>query len=296
MPSVDELCAPEPGVMKLTFPALRPLLAKLRSPKDGKPTVFAFVARKSERAVGMILGTLSHDLDAVAKIQSLYVIPPLRHQGLGNSLWREAESFAVKNGAKSLVVNYIAGKPGIQALEKLIARNGWSQPELSMLVVKMHYEPATKAPWFRKWKLPETDSIADWDDLSAEQLNELDSQRGPDSWIAEDLDPRLFLKDHHPGTSLALLREEKIRGWIINHQLEDKLRFSCSFVHPDLQRKGRVFALYSEAVRRCPEFGILSGIWTIPTKHPAMQNFARRWMLPYSYEFTESRTASKALV
>ena len=104
-----------------------------------------------------------------------------------------------------------------------------------------------------------------------------------------------FLSEHHEATSLALRKDGKVRGWLINHLVGDTLRYTCSFVHPTLQRKGRVFVLYSEAMRRMQRLGIDKGMWTVPTQHPGMQAFARRWMMPYSDSFTESRESVKLL-
>jgi GNAT superfamily N-acetyltransferase len=287
-----------PELEKFTFPSLRGFLRLVGTSacdpgSGGVP--FAYVARIKERIAGMVLCGHSQNAPIEARIHSIYVAPNWRCQGIATRLWREAEVHSLKAGAARISVNYVVGKPSIAAIERILVLQGWSEPSMSMLVIKMHVDLAVKAPWYREWSLPDSYALVDWDMLSEDQLQELDSHRKPDSWIPSDLDPELFLKDHHRETSLALLKDGKVRGWLINHIVEGVLRYSCSFVHPELQRKGRVFCLYSEAVRRMPSLGLTEGIWTVPTRHPAMQSFAIRWMKPYSSHFTESRGSFKCL-
>lgn len=292
---IASLQAYDRALERFTFPSLRPLFRTLGNATEAKEQPFALVARKRTKPVGMLLGGLSAAPRPEARIHSVYVAAPFRHNGLATALWARAEEVAAAAGAHRIGVNYIVGKPSIAAVEAILAKRGWSPPELSMLVVTMEYHNAVKASWLRDWKLPASYRIVRCSKLTEAERDELDEQRRTGQWMARDLDPRKFLEHYHEPTSLALLREGCIRGWVINHLMEGKLRFTCSFVHPELQRKGCVLWLYSEAVRRMHKVGLREGIWTIPTHHPAMQAFARRWMRPYSSEFTESRLSWRKL-
>ena len=73
------------------------------------------------------------------------------------------------------------------------------------------------------------------------------------------------------------------------------LRFTCGFVHRDLQRMARILLLVNEAVERAPEIGMSQAMWTIPLAHESMVRFAQRWMQPYSTFFGETRGVGKRL-
>jgi len=96
--------------------------------------------------------------------------------------------------------------------------------------------------------------------------------------------------------AFVLLVQGVARGWVINHAVDGVLRFTCSFVHRDLQRMGRVLLLYNEAVARARGLGFSEGMWTIPMQHHGMARFARRWMQPYSTFFGETRGSRKPIV
>lgn len=287
----------DPALERLTFPALRALYRRLGTPDipaaEDRP--FALTARRGTRAIGFLLGCAEGGQPGLFRIHSVYVSPPMRQKGVATALWEKAEAYCREQGGTRLMVNYVVGKPAIAHLEKILARQGWSEPQQSMLVIKTHMELAVQAPWYKEWALPENYRIASWGEATEEEKEEILSSHAEERWIAEDLIPFRYLPDHHPETSLALYREGRIRGWLINHLVQGVVRYTCSFVHPELQRKGRVFVLYSEAMRRMQALGLDQGMWTVPTRHPAMQAFAKRWMQPYSTSFTESRDALKEL-
>ena len=288
----------ETALERFTFPVLRSFFRSVGTTDvdhETREQCRAWIARERGRVVGMLMVGTGMDSVQYARVLSLYVVPPARGRGIARTLLTRVELDLKTLGVQELRMNYVRGKASILALEHLLDQLDWQAPKMNMLVLKSHITDAVKAPWFREWKLPSNYQIINWDAVSEAQLQEIRDSHAVNPWIAEDLQPFAFLKGHDPETSLALTRDDKVRGWLINHRVGDTLRYTCSFVHPELQRKGRVLCLYSEAVRRMPQLGLEKGMWTVPKQHPAMQAFARRWMQPYCYHFSESMDVRKPL-
>lgn len=76
------------------------------------PPPVVFVAENETRIVGFVSVGSSREVDAhqsVGEIYSLYVDPPYWGQGVGKTLWFEAESFAVSTGWTSLTLWVLEG-------------------------------------------------------------------------------------------------------------------------------------------------------------------------------------------
>lgn len=294
--TVRMLNAFDPDLEAYTFPHWRPVFRSLGSNREGLDPAFALAAvSRDGTKVGLLLGNLEGENNRRAVFLSVYVVPPWRGQGVGRALWGAAEKLARKEGAEWAEVNYVLGKPSIAFLEKILQKQEWSVPRRRMYVVKFDLETLGEAPWLRNRRLPEDYEIVLWRELPKESITELISSNAENAWVPSDLNPAYFLEDCHVETSLALRWRGKIRGWLITHQVNGVLRWSCGFVHPDFQQKGRMFALYGEVVRRAKRLGLREITGTVPTHHPGMVAFALRWLKPVVKRFTESRVAEKRL-
>lgn len=294
--TVRELETFDPDLEEYTFPYWRQLFRSLGEGAEEKRSPFALAAVSGDgEKVGLLLGGLERESPRRAIFLSVYVVPYWRGQGVGRALWGAAEEVARQAGAEVLTVNYLLGKTSIAFLEKILERQNWSDPRLNMYVVGMDVKTVREAPWMRKCRLPEDYEIVLWRDLPDIAVDELKASDTKSAWIPPDLDPADFLEDCHVETSLALKRRGKIRGWLITHVLNGVLRLSCGYVHPDLQRRGRMFALYAEAARRVEPLGLGEITATVPARHAGMAAFAQRWLKPFCQRFTESRLAVKKL-
>ncbi|MCC5789714.1 MAG: GNAT family N-acetyltransferase [Opitutales bacterium] len=294
--TVRKLNAFDPDLEAYTFPHWRPVFRSLGSNREGLEPAFALaaVSRDGEK-VGLLLGRLEGGSKRRAVFLSVYVAPPWRGQGVGRALWATAEELARKEGAEWAEANYVLGKPSIAFLEKILKKQEWSVPRLHMYVVKFDLETVGDVPWLRNRRLPEDYEIVLWRDLPKVALDELISSNAEKAWVPPDLSPAEFLENYHEQTSVALKWQGKIRGWLITHQLNGVLRWSCGFVHPDLQRRGRMFALYGHVAQRAKRLGLQEITCTVALHHPDMAAFAVRWLKPVVKRFSESRIAEKRL-
>jgi GNAT superfamily N-acetyltransferase len=269
-----------------TFPALRHWLGQ-----TGNGNAFA-VGAQDERGLpaGLVLGHLMAEPDGMAaRLASIHVRPDCRSQGIGTKLLAAFTQGCVQRGLPRIHATYMTGHACTPWLEKLFSRGTWTVPEPRMLVIQATLASIAPAPWMKAYRLPERMEIVRWQDLTPGDRAWIEATQQEQAWIPADLNPFDHEAGCEPMTSLALKLEGCVVGWVINHRVDDVLRFTCSFMHRRLQRMGRILLLYNEAVTRMPQAGLQTGMWTVPVWHPAMLAFARRWMAPYATRFDETR-------
>ncbi|MDB5096042.1 MAG: GCN5-related N-acetyltransferase [Cyanobacteria bacterium RYN_339] len=248
----------------------------------------AFGLMADGQPAGILLAQRLED-PAGADLLLVHVVAEHQRQGHAGRLVSLAEARLRADGVRWLRTFYEAGGA---ATEALLARGGWDAPEASMMYIVS--SPASVAPagWMKPRDLGPRFEIFSWTALTAAEAEGLVGQ----PWIPEDLHPAAQLDGWCPLTSVGLRLDGEVVGWVINHlQDEATLSFTCSFVRPDLQRLGRVFALYREAVARMVRAGIPTAIWHVPLRHPGMAAFAARWMLPYAHASTTIMRTTKQL-
>lgn len=273
----------------LTFPAFRAGLVSL------EPEVLAIAARVDGLPAGLALAVRDATGEH-AELCSLFVRPAYRRRGLAAGLLERLEAALQAEGTQEVHGVYMTGKPSIPVLEHLLALRGWDAPERRMLVVRARYDQMSRASWVAKATLGDCFEIGRWDEVTPLEREDLKRSQEASPWIAPDLLPFDFEVDAHAPTSVVLRHHGKVVGWLITHLFEDVLRYTCSYVHPDLQRRARILPLYAEVMRRAHAMGIDRGMWTVPVQHPAMMAFAQRWMAPYAEACDETRGTGKRLI
>lgn len=277
-----------PDFAGLTFPAYRLLLS------SGSAAMLAIGVRVDGAPAGLALAVRESTAEE-AELCSIFVRQAHRRRGLATGLLERLEAALQEAGTPAVHGVYMTGKPSIPVLEHMLARRGWEAPERRMLVLRAHYDRMSRAPWVAKASLGEGFAIGRWDEVSPTERAELRHSHDAAPWIAPDLIPFDFEADAHAPTSVVLRQHGKVVGWLITHRFGDVLRYTCSYVHPDLQRRARILPLYAEVMRRAHALGIPRGMWTIPVHHPAMMAFAQRWMAPYAEVCDETRGVRKRL-
>jgi GNAT superfamily N-acetyltransferase len=187
-----------------------------------------------------------------AELLSLSVAEKLRGQGVATELLRRVEEACLARGIDTLYGHYMSGEDSTAAVERVLEKRAFSVPVPRMLAVRCSLESISHAPWIKRYKLPPHFEILPWTELSEAERAQIRQSNAAAPWIPDDLLPFLFEADIEPVTSLALRVRGEIRGWVINHLVEGMLRFTCSYMHPEQQRLGRILLLYNEAVRRSP--------------------------------------------
>jgi len=278
---------------EMTFPLYREYLSGLAS---GAPNVAA-AAWTGDEPAGLALGCLRRSRRCDAEVLSLFVHAEERNRGIGTALLTRVEQALRDRGATLAGAVYMTGRPDVAALERVLEKRGWSSPRLRMLVCEA--DPATlAAPWLRRRRVSPGWSMVSWADVTEEQRRSLLESQAAEAWIPADLVPFDHEAAGDPETSVALLREDRVVGWLITHRLSPLLvRYTCSFLRPDLQRTGTLLSLYGEAAARqaAVQNGSGRAIWTVPVQHEAMVRFVRRRMAPFLRSLRETRGSIKRL-
>lgn len=279
-----------PAFAGMTYPAFRPLLLV---PQPGRLAVGAWDA--DGRPAGL---ALAHGPEAAGEVEvvSLFVAAGRRGGGLATALLAALEA-DLPPDARRLTGSYVAGRPTTPALEAALARRGFAPPRPSQLLLGAELRRLADAPWARRAELDDDLAITPWSAVDAAARAALHAELASDPWVPQDLLPeRHEAEPVDLATSLALWRGGRLAGWALNHRLDDHtLRFSAGWVRPELQRRGRLLALYARAGDLAMAAGLQRASWSVPFHHAAKVAFVRRWMAPYADRVDETRKAEKAL-
>jgi GNAT superfamily N-acetyltransferase len=102
-------------------------------------------------------------------------------------------------------------------------------------------------------RLPADYSFLSWTRCTDEMRSEL-RDRLALMHVYPDVDPFLQECNCEPLTSFALLRRQRIVGWVIGHRTaQEVLRQTVSYIDPALERRGLMYPAYYELVTRIVE-------------------------------------------
>jgi len=303
--TVDDLRPEHAAVCAaMTFPAYRHLLALAPSPRlPSEPAQrvvqpVGVVALEGSAVAGLALAELpTRDGEGVPELLSLFVVPARRGQGVATSLVEAIETRLRARGFTAVEATYMTGKPSIAAVERVLARRGWDPPELRTFSVKFTMEEAVSTPWYGRVRLPKGAELFSWVDLTPDEYRRLRESNDRSPWIPNGLQPwRHDALGFDPVSSVGLRYEGDVVGWMINHRMDARIvRFTCSFMRPDLSRRARILPLYSEAIRRLAQDGCQFGTFVTPTVYPGMVEFIHRHITPYVTFTGETRGTRKSL-
>jgi GNAT superfamily N-acetyltransferase len=274
-----------------TFPFFESQLRNIET----QNSLVAIGASVKEQPIGLVLAEIQDDRQS-AKVLSIFVKAAYRRLGVGMALMRELEQQLWQRGCQKVEITYSNGKESTIALENLLDRLNWTTPQPRMLICKSTTEKIAAAPWLYKHTLPPELKIFPWLDLTPAQRLRIQQQQDRQPWYPKTLTP--FNDEIHlePLNSLALLYQDEVVGWTLNHRIApNTIRYTRLFVREDLQKLGRAIALLAEAINRQVNSDIFSGIWTVAVDNRSMVNFVKRRLAPYLISLTETKEASKFL-
>jgi GNAT superfamily N-acetyltransferase len=274
----------------LIFPGMR---AKLAEVSDAGPHV-AFRAVEDGRTLGVGYGEI--DNEQTGHIRSLCVSGAHRKKGIGAALLRALEQHFAALGCSASQIAYMTEKPSTIAIERMLRSCGWGASEFDTLFCKIDERMLNWWAYQRESWLPEDFTLVDWTALTSEDRDYIQQTQSEQPWIPEDLVPFQYEENFEPLNSFFLRHNGKPIGWMITHRLNaDTIRYTCSFVSFDLQRRLRVLPIYHEAYRRQHAAGIPYALFMVPRKHEAMVKFTRKHWIGKHGTGYESRIARKPL-
>jgi GNAT superfamily N-acetyltransferase len=292
------------GLHGMTFPAYRRLLSLQRTarhPENGDKRIvqpLGVAALAGETARGLALAEQPVDDPHSAEVLSLYVHAEARNAGVGTALLERLEAHLGSRGINKVSAVYTSGRPGIPALERVLAKRGWSPPVARAHTVHCTPDGLSQTPWFARVSLrPPEFEIFPWTALTDEERQELMESHTASPWIAKGLEP--WGHDHYgfdPTSSIGLRYRGTVVGWVINHRIAPgTVRFTCSFMRADLARRGRIYALYTESILKLQRAGCQLITWVVPVYYGDMVAFLYRRCAPWMTSVSVSYGSSKPL-
>jgi GNAT superfamily N-acetyltransferase len=282
----------------MTFPMYRPLLRLVgtgMADANGCRPV-ARTARAGGQPVGLVVAELPTAERPSAELLSVFVAEEKRGLGIATALIAGIEGDLARLGSTELTAVYMAGKPGIDALERVLQKRGFSPPQLRKVVVQATPEEVSRTDWFRRAVLPSSCTIFPWADLPREEYEGLKRSQDAAPWIPEILEPWSCGEHFDVVSSVGLHKQGDVVGWVITHRVPPNLvRYTSCFVRADLQRWGLMLPLLVASVDRLMGTGALCTFVTT-SQFPHMVAFTHRRLGPFVSYCGETRGVSKTLV
>ncbi|HET7293932.1 MAG TPA: GNAT family N-acetyltransferase [Vicinamibacteria bacterium] len=289
----------------MTFPVYRHLLSLRPSPRhpeqgDDRPIQpTGFVARAGGEPVGLALAELPlGSSEASPEVLSLFVRLESRNRGVGTALLDRLQTHVRERGFAELRAVFMGNRPGNDALLRVLAKLGWSAPEVRTVTLRFSPRGARNCPWYGRVKLSHEYEIFPWTALLPREREELQRSQAEAPWIPAGLVP--WEHDFHsfdPVSSLGLRYRGQVVGWVINHRVPPAtVRFTCSFMRKDLGRRGRILPLYTASLERLEAAGCTDCLFITPMMFETMVDFVRNRCAPWEGVLTETYGVSKRLV
>jgi ribosomal protein S18 acetylase RimI-like enzyme len=300
------LASEKEALAGLTFPAFRHLLDLEPQPRfdipehdSGRPIQpLAVVADVDGKVVGLVLAELPIGDEGEPEILSVFVLPFARRRGLGNALMARIAEVIADRGFSVVNAVYMTGKPEIALVEKIFWKQGWSPPFVRMTVVRFTADDLDNIPWMQWARVRKGYEAVLWSELNPGDIAALRESDENEEWIPPDLKPWNHVRGgFEPLTSMALKRDDQIVGWVLTHALSEKfLRYSCSYIRPNLGPRGLLLTLYRASLNRMrTTTSYALATLTAPAYHPQMAAFVKRHVAPWVSFVGETRGTRKEL-
>jgi N-acetylglutamate synthase-like GNAT family acetyltransferase len=275
----------------MTFPSYQFILQT----SNLADSIIAIGASINQTPIALVLAE-TYPQEKTAIILSIFVKPEYRNQGIATDLLIHLEQSLRERGYQAVELVYTTGKSTTPALEHLLDKCGWNQPQLRLLIGKATSEQMIEAPWLYKYSLPEDFTIFPWPDLTEAERTAILEKQEKQAWYPDNLSPFVQEQEIEPLNSLGLRHQGQVVGWMVTHRIApDTIRYTRLFVKQELQKMGRAIPLLAESIKLQCSTDIPYGIWTIQQDNLGMLNFMKRRMAPYLSSLQESRGVLKTL-
>jgi GNAT superfamily N-acetyltransferase len=265
----------------MTYPQYRPKLL-LTGPD---PRVLGVVAA-GEGPCGLSLAELSPG--EPARILSLFVLPSARRQGLGGELLARLTDQLRDRGERLALAVYPTGKESTPAVERILARQGWSEPRPRLYLFhagKQSVAAFLQAPWLRARSLPLGYTLFDWTQATAQDRTTA-AEYASSPAFPHGVSPFQEEALIDAGTSLGLRENDRLVGWLVTHRVgPEMLRYTCLYIHPSTAVKGLGIRMLIESLRRYlaaeGQRETVKAAWGILADNQPMLQFVRRRIEPH---------------
>ena len=271
----------------LTFPSLKPAsnaLARLQG------ELLAVSAMANGEMVGLAIA--ERQLGEAAALRSLCVDPAWRRQGIGTGLLARLMRFIDQDGIGTLTLHYQASELSQLALEPILRKLGWSQPNTDFLLLEGQADQLAVVPWGIDHPIAEPYQLTPWSELNHPQLQQIHQLGAPES-LLPPADPRRI----EPAVSLALLHSNDLVGWVLAERLSaNSLRYSSFFVAEHHRGRARGPALLANAFDRQQQAAIPFARAAIAADNQPILRLLQRHLKQHLTRIGRSRSSKATLL
>ena len=282
---------PAPHFESFTYPRYRHLLRGEPSPNDRICLAGSvlFGVNDGDRPVAAALLGPADDGGASRRLLSVKVLASHRRRGLGRTMVRTLEDWAVGNGVSRLWAVHNDRMKALDAYVGLMAAAGWEGPDLiqQRLAGKVDWTHRVGENWALWWRRQDRQGFAmgrydrrsHGDDetirtLEAAGLVEADLRLGPHAPFGD------------PECSFLIYRDGVVVGWIVGEPSRDVagIHYTVGYVVPALRATGWLIRGLWEACRRQEErLGSDSvAVFETSGRNSEMQRLMRDRLGPYA--------------
>lgn len=246
---------------------------------------FGWIAYDNPKVVGYVLGQ-KRELDGenIGFVSHLEVSSGYRNLGIGSELIRLFEESAA--GCDKFIFAVIENEQSHDAAFKMLRKNHWEEPRIAKFSYRSTIEKFFE---FSQWpaKIPRyryQPYFFSWSELTAEELQQLDEDRGPDSWRDNPFPspPSAFRERFEPNTSLGVRRGGKVIGWCITGTYgPDTLLYGSFFLQKQHRNTGIAVSMFLESLRRQQEAGISQIVGFVDKDNIAVTRLHERLFPPH---------------
>jgi GNAT superfamily N-acetyltransferase len=223
--------------------------------------------------------TVKGDEDGLARICSIFVDERFRRRGIGTAPLARLEESQHRRGIRRLELGHRRPSESAVATQRMLDRLGWppAAPERLLCTCDRRM---LEAAWMKvAADLPPDCEIVSWSEITRGERLALVASQVLNPWIPPSLNPFNY-EDTMEFNSVGLRCRGEVFGWVLTQRFDaTTLIYSCSYMRPDQQRRGRMVPLYQEAIRRHGErMDLPNACWAVPHVRPLMVRFVRRRM------------------
>ncbi|MTI10400.1 GNAT family N-acetyltransferase [Curvivirga aplysinae] len=278
----------------MTFPEYRRLLDGF----CGNSSLILVASENQTHPEGLVVCQIDPSKN-VGEILSVFVRKECRQTGIAQEMFKILEARLNELGIQSVELKYTVNNQKLHPIEEFLAKLGWPQPNLRMMLFDIAIDKLVSANWVQDIKeIQDEYRISYWHTVSEIELATLQTE----SWIPQELSPSkhqfqgLDGKAVVPELSFVLRQNEEIIGWHFTHKIDEEIaRFSVSYIHPKFQQNLLLLKLWYYAGIEAQKAGYKSVRLGASIRHKQMMQFCERYLGPLATKVDYSKGAFKLL-
>ncbi|WP_161973967.1 GNAT family N-acetyltransferase [Hwanghaeella grinnelliae] len=265
----------------LTFPRYRKFLASGIAESD----LFVLGAWVDDRPVGLLIARSSKP-DEIVELLSISTHRAHRRRGIASALLDSLEARLAGKPYSRLVTSFTQVAGNEASLAPVLRHKGWSIPVMQMKLFDLSVDAVFTSSWVESVSSgPARFDIRDFDPGQSGDLEVISLE----NWVPRELAPVKHMYKGLDGAailtpaSFVFYEDDVIAGWHFSHQLDSEtIRFSVSYVHPDIQQDLVLLDLWHKAALAARELGYKRIKFGVAAHHRKMLSFCSSFLGPIS--------------